>query len=251
MKKHFIYLMIVVLLAGSLFAGCGEVEPDKLEQIKSSGVLTAAVLTEDAPYSVQEGSEFTGSEIDLIRSAAEQMGLVITFIGVNTKAELYAKLKNGEADVAIGTISSEEASDAGLSGTAVYRSSYVFSVTKRGVYSATKNVFEDKTVGVSDKLGGTVMVGLKGVSGITIQEYESINQAEADITAGTIAAYICYSEEALQLMRSEYLQAQSVTNINAEKFVIAVSRDNDGLQNELNTILSRMTTDGSLELIFE
>ena len=74
-------------------------------------------------------------------------------------------------------------------------------------------------------------------TGISVQDYENLQDAAADIKDGTIRAYICYEAQAKELALDSELQVQNLMNLDAEEFVIVAGKESQTLINGIDIII--------------
>lgn len=70
MKKRISILLVFVMAACMLLAGCG-----KKSKLVKKGVLTMATNAYFPPYEYYDGSEVVGIDVEICRAVAEKMGL--------------------------------------------------------------------------------------------------------------------------------------------------------------------------------
>ncbi len=85
-----------------LVSGCSE-QPSSLAEIKQKGEIRFAVRTGPASYYVDKDGE-NGLEFELATQFAEYLGVKLSLIVANNNAQTRQLVKNGEADIAAGSI---------------------------------------------------------------------------------------------------------------------------------------------------
>lgn len=240
-------LVLLLLLAG---CSSGGKQPDNFKRVKSERVLYAAVPEADPPYSSvnPETGGAAGREAEILNALGEQWGVMVEFLP-KPREEVTAALLDGSAQVAMGRITSG-ALNPELAATVSYAKGSLYVVTARGDFSCTTGAFAGKTVGVEAGLSEEAMIQINGISQGTIIPYENSGQVENDIADQKISGYFCYEEQALSLMKSKRLQAQSLSGSEAEEYVIVMNGYDRNLLTVFNDGLGNLIQDGTVARIW-
>ncbi len=98
-----------IKIESTLQAGCGEPQSE-LAQVLCTKRLRFGVLINFPPFSVHEGTEFKGFEIDLAKVIAKRLGVQVEFLGVSVTNRIE-KLINRDIDVILAALSHTLARD--------------------------------------------------------------------------------------------------------------------------------------------
>lgn len=241
------------VLLTALAAGCASKSKraDVLEQIQQEQVMKVAVLADNSPYSMfQPGTqEAQGKEVDLIKKIAEKMGVSAQFVAVD-QAGLETALQDGSAQLSIGQIVETDGLKNRVSTSLAYDSGRIYVVTAKGDFSSTLGAFSNGTIGGASLLSENANILLNGITGVTIVKYADIKTVEADIIQKKILGYFCYETQAEELMKSDDLQAQSVSGIQSENHVIITGKSDVKLLAQIDSILSQMIENNEISEIW-
>lgn len=226
-----------VVLAGVLAGtGCGKKAAGDVERIQASGNFRVAIVDTDSSYTSLEENEPVGLEPDLAEYIGQMLGVNVKY-QVCEKKEALAAVADGEADVAMGCINNSGSLSGEYRVSAVYGKGYFYAVTKAGDYVLTVGALENSSVGTDAGLDEETKSSLHQAEGIRLVDYSSLSDAARDVKDGAIRAYICYENQAKQLLEDEELQVQNVSNLDPEEFVIVTSRANETLAGGMDTLI--------------
>ena len=112
MKKHLVFVMLLVLTV-SLLAGCsGQKTSSVLDKIKTSGKVVVGTSADYAPYEyVDEAGKFTGFDIELMTEIARRMGVELVWTDMPFDS-LIAAVQEGKIDMSISCFNYTEERDA-------------------------------------------------------------------------------------------------------------------------------------------
>ena len=227
------------MAAGILLAvtGCsGGKQEDRVKMIQNAGVLKVAIVDTDSRYTSLDGQTPVGVEPELVTTIAGALGVTPEY-QVVSKDEAMQAVSGGLADMAIGRINGSSRLTADYQLSTSYGKGFFYAVTKKGDYTLTVGAFEDSNVGVDRGLDEDSRTQLYRASGVTVNEYGSAEAAAADIKDGRIRAYICYEDQAKELLEDSGLQVQNVTNLKPEEFVILTGKGDATLANGINVLV--------------
>lgn len=237
-KKNKLIKAGALLLVLAVLGGCSKRSSSEVDTIRENGVLQVAIVDTKSQYtSVKEGKP-TGIEPELAEYIAKAIGVEAGYQVFDKKKALEA-LSSGEADIALGCINSSGSLNAEYLLSTSYAKGYVYVVTKVGDYALTVGSFSDSSIGLERSLDEETRGRFYEAEGIQISDYSSAEDASQAILSGSIRAYICYENQAKQLLENPELQIQQIANIDPEEFVIVTRKNNQTLASGINTLIQQ------------
>ena len=247
MKKRFFALICAAVAFCLCLSGCGDNSDKHLKSIQSAGTIKVAVPADYAPYSFKNDitGEYDGIDVQVGRNIAEALGVSFEAVPVET-ADLISTVKSGDADIAIGRIpDSEKLRYDNLVSTS-YDVGHIYAVTKKGNPKNTAGSFENCTVAASEKLNSSVITTLKGIDKISLQFVDKYDIIKSGILDNSIAGYVCYIKDAMELIKNDGLQAQTISNIDIENYVVITKSDSYTLLDAINNAITDMVENGRI-----
>lgn len=223
-----------ILLLGA--GGCSGKKADEVETIKTAGELRVAIVNTDSQYTSLENGIPAGVEPELSAYIAEALGVEVRY-QILEKAGALEAVKSGEADIAIGSIHNSGGMSDNYQISTPYAKGFFYAVTKRGDFVSSIGALEASVVGADRNLDEGTRSQLYGAEGISISDYTSVENAAKDIEDGTIRAYICYENQAKELLKIPGLQVQNIINLEPEEFVIAAPKESQTLISGINSLI--------------
>ena len=233
MDKTRLLLLSAVLM---MLFGCSKNSTNEVTAIQEVGVLRVAVVDTDSRYTSLENGKPVGMEPELSELFAGALG-VKAELQVKTKQEALAAVAAGEADIAMGCINDSGSLTTDYLTSTPYGKGFLYAVTRKGDFALTAGSFENSRLGVTANLDDETRVSLYDTDGISAENYGAPDMAAADIKDGTIRAYICYEDQAKQLLEDPELQVQNVSNLDPEEFVVVAPKSSQTLVNGINTLI--------------
>ena len=214
------------LSLGLLGTGCGKKTESDVERIQKAGVFRVAIVDTGSRYtSVDEGKP-TGLEPELAEYISQALGTEVQF-QVYKKKEALEAVSSGEADVAMGCINGSGSLAGEYRLSLSYGKGYFYGVTRAGDYALTIGALENSSVGVDRELDEETRTMLYEAEGIRISDFDSAREGGEAVKDGRIRAYICYEDQAGELLSDPELQVQNVSNLEPEEFVVAAAGSSD------------------------
>lgn len=239
MKKNHRWRFRTALLAAGMvltISGCSGKKDDRISQIRESGVFRVAIVNTDSRYTSFSGETPVGIEPELCDTIAQALG-VTTDYQVMSRSQALQAVNEGQADIAVGCINATSRLADEYQISTPYGKGFFYAVTKAGDYAMTVGALEDSLVGVDSGLDEETRAQLYQATGISVQDYENLQDAAADMKNGTIRAYICYEAQAKELALDSELQVQNLMNLNAEEFVIVAGKESQTLISGIDIIV--------------
>ena len=246
-----------VLLAGGL-AGCSSGGDDGGDGGGDGGGLkdSYTVVTDTAfvPFEFQEeeGGEYVGFDIDIIKGIAERAGFEIQHENTNFDG-IIPGLQTGTFDIAIaGMTITDERREAVDFTSPYYKSGLRIGVAEDDDSITSIDDLEGKTI--ATRLGSTSADYIENnIEGAKANTYEQLDQAYLAVEGGGADAvlYDAPNVEYYILTAGEGKLKTVGELIEAQDYGIAVSQGNEELVTAMNEALAEMIDDGTYSEIFE
>ena len=235
-KNKLVKTGALLLMLAVLLGGCSKRSSSEVDTIRENGVLQVAIVDTKSQYTSIKDGKPTGIEPDLAQYIAKALG-VETGYQIYDKKKALEALSSGEVDIALGCINSSVSLNADYLLTTSYGKGYVYVVTKTGDYALTVGSFSDSSIGLERNLDEETRGRFYEAEGIQISDYSSAEDASKAILAGSIRAYVCYEDQAKQLLENPELQIQQIANLEPEEFVIVTRKNSQTLASGINTLI--------------
>lgn len=262
--KRLAAVALSAVMAMSMLAGCGSSSStDKSESASTvavsgdsaavttvtDGVLTMATNAYFPPYEYYEGTEIVGIDAEIAQAIADKLGLELKIEDMEFDS-IITSIQTGKADMGL----------AGMTVTDERKQSVNFSDTyATGIQSVI--VPEDSDIqSVDDLKGKKIGVQLATTGDLyakddfgedNVEEYNKGNDAVMALSTGKIDAVIIDNQPAksyvestdgLKILDTEYVE---------EEYAAALSKDNEALLDAVNTALSELKADGTIQKILD
>lgn len=250
MAKRFLLLCMTALLAlSALAAGCGGGDQAAQDGEK---VLRIGCNADFAPFEFQgeDGEEYQGFDMDLIRAVSEEMGYKADISNVNFDG-LIPSLEAGNIDVIIsGMTITEERKEKVLFSDPYYQSGLSIIVAADNDSIQGFNDLKGKKVAV--QIGTTSANEVKKMEGVEVKEFNSSADTFMELRAKGVDAVVNDRP-----VNDFYIKQSGETNVKAlpelltaEDYGIAISKNNPELQQEVNAALKKLHENGKYDEIF-
>ncbi|MDD3114996.1 MAG: basic amino acid ABC transporter substrate-binding protein [Anaerovibrio sp.] len=248
MSKKFLVLCMAALMAlTALAAGCGGTQKSSDEK-----VLKVGTNADFAPFEFQDenGKEYQGFDMDLIRAVGEEMGYKVEISNVNFDG-LIPALEAGNIDVAVsGMTINDERKQKVLFSDPYYKSGLSIVVAKD---NTAINKFEDlKGKKVAVQIGTTSAAEVNKIGGVEVKEFNSSADTFMELRAKGVDAVVNDRP-----VNDNYILKSGETNVKAlpdlltsEDYGIALSKQNGELQKKVNDALKKLHENGKYDEIF-
>lgn len=209
-----------------------------------TGTLTVAIDTAEAPLGMKasDGS-VTGYEADVARAIAQRFGLSVTFVD---SANAETALTSGQADIYVGAGSSDS-NKIQIVGSVIQNASAVFAKSSEAS-SVSATTLASATVGVQGSSASQDALSKAGINA-TQQSYTNVNECFAALENGEVQYVACDLVAGAYLARaySDISFAGIIGSVSTEG--IAVRSTNSELSSKVQSVLSSMSADGTLDAI--
>jgi len=259
MKKHLVFVMLLVLTV-SLLAGCsGQKNSSVLDKIKTSGKVVVGTSADYAPYEyVDEAGKFTGFDIELMTEIARRMGVELVWTDMPFDS-LIAAVQEGKIDMSISCFNYTEERDAQVDfSEAYYTSEDAFLVTDAFAGTITDPLEVAKyKIGVQsgtvqDDWVTTELVGAGLMPESQLSRYERVDQASLDLKSGRIDVLVADSVPAKAIMQQQTgLKIVYEGMLYTGPINIVLPNGDTALQTEVNKIIKALQDEGFIDALAE
>ena len=239
MKKIFLLLIAVLVLAGMLLTSC------------SGSASTKVRVATDATWPpfeyVNDQKEIVGFDIDLFTAIAEKEGLELEFVNVAFDP-LLAGMAQGTYDAAISSITiTDERKKGMLFSDPYYAAGQMVVVRKDNTTITGRDTLTGK---VGAQIGTTGAMEVEKVSGATLKTYDDIGLAFQDLMNGQINAVVGDNWLALGYVARNPNALKAVGGtFTSENYGIAVAKGKTDLLAKINSGLAKVKKEGLIETL--
>lgn len=226
---------------------------DQVQTIIERGVLRVGVK-QDVPnfgYKNPDSGEFEGLEIDIARKIADELGVDIEFTPVTAQTR-GPLLDNGQVDLVIATFTITEERKLLYNFTTPYYTDAVGFLVNRDSGIKTFTDLNGKTIGVAQgSITRTLISELADKYGIAVNFAELGSYPELSVS---LRAHRTDAFSVDQSILSGYIGSKSELmdfSFSASDYGIVTKLSNKDLNNYLNSLVEKWTSDGSLQAIYD
>ena len=232
--KKIIALVLMLLMVVTCFAGCGAKEK----------TLLVATNAEFEPFeSLNSDGEIVGFDIDLLNAIAKKMGYEVKYENMEFDG-VVAAVANGTTDLAISglTINAKRSKSVNFSIPYYSGAAQILIVGKNDTYytgtdkAALDEQLKGQKIGVCSGYTGQFYAegdegwGFKKIENATVNIYENISLAIADLKAGNINAIIMDDSVAKEAVAANSDVAKTIDiALTVEEYGIAIDKTNPEL----------------------
>ncbi|HFI0555573.1 TPA: transporter substrate-binding domain-containing protein [Streptococcus suis] len=226
---------------------------DQVQAIIERGVLRVGVK-QDVPnfgYKNPDSGEFEGMEIDIARKIADELGVDIEFTPVTAQTR-GPLLDNGQVDLVIATFTITEERKLLYNFTTPYYTDAVGFLVNKDSGIKTFTDLNGKTIGVAQgSITRTLISELADKYGIAVNFAELGSYPELSVS---LRAHRTDAFSVDQSILSGYIGSKSELmdySFSASNYGIATKLSNTELNDYLNSLVEKWTSDGSLQAIYD
>ena len=226
---------------------------DQVQTIIERGVLRVGVK-QDVPnfgYKNPDSGEFEGLEIDIARKIADELGVDIEFTPVTAQTR-GPLLDNGQVDLVIATFTITEERKLLYNFTTPYYTDAVGFLVNKDSGIKTFTDLNGKTIGVAQgSITRTLISELADKYGIAVNFAELGSYPELSVS---LRAHRTDAFSVDQSILSGYIGSKSELmdfSFSASDYGIVTKLSNKDLNNYLNSLVEKWTSDGSLQAIYD
>ncbi|HFI0593296.1 TPA: transporter substrate-binding domain-containing protein [Streptococcus suis] len=226
---------------------------DQVQAIIERGVLRVGVK-QDVPnfgYKNPDSGEFEGLEIDIARKIADELGVDIEFTPVTAQTR-GPLLDNGQVDLVIATFTITEERKLLYNFTTPYYTDAVGFLVNKDSGIKTFTDLNGKTIGVAQgSITRTLISELADKYDIAVNFAELGSYPELSVS---LRAHRTDAFSVDQSILSGYIGSKSELmdfSFSASDYGIVTKLSNKDLNNYLNSLVEKWTSDGSLQAIYD
>ncbi|HFU3962247.1 TPA: transporter substrate-binding domain-containing protein [Streptococcus suis] len=226
---------------------------DQVQAIIERGVLRVGVK-QDVPnfgYKNPDSGEFEGLEIDIARKIADELGVDIEFTPVTAQTR-GPLLDNGQVDMVIATFTITDERKLLYNFTTPYYTDAVGFLVNKDSGIKTFTDLNGKTIGVAQgSITRTLISELADKYGIAVNFAELGSYPELSVS---LRAHRTDAFSVDQSILSGYIGSKSELmdfSFSASDYGIVTKLSNKDLNNYLNSLVEKWTSDGSLQAIYD
>ena len=286
MKKYFALLIAALLIVGTAACAPASSDSSKNESSKAEssaaaessaeaeastaesseaaaefttveeGVLIMATNAEFPPYEYHEGDQVVGIDAEIAQAIAEKLGLTLRIEDMEFDS-IISSIKGGKADVGLAgmTVTDERLEEVNFS-TSYATGVQVIIVREDSDITSVDDLFADGAnhiIGVQLTTTGDLYTtdDIEKAGLGTIDRYNKGADAVMALKNGQVDCVVIDNEpakafveanEGLKILDTEYV---------TEDYAIAMSKDNDALQQAVNQALEELIADGTVQSILD
>ncbi|MGC6569489.1 transporter substrate-binding domain-containing protein [Streptococcus sp. VTCC 12886] len=226
---------------------------DQVQAIIERGVLRVGVK-QDVPnfgYKNPDSGEFEGLEIDIARKIADELGVDIEFTPVTAQTR-GPLLDNGQVDLVIATFTITEERKLLYNFTTPYYTDAVGFLVNKDSGIKTFTDLNGKTIGVAQgSITRTLVSELADKYGIAVNFAELGSYPELSVS---LRAHRTDAFSVDQSILSGYIGSKSELmdfSFSASDYGIVTKLSNKDLNNYLNSLVEKWTSDGTLQAFYD
>ncbi|KGK87246.1 ABC transporter substrate-binding protein [Clostridium sp. HMP27] len=253
--RKILSLVLSMVVAGAIFAGCGKTEEKKaanaLESVKTQKKLRIGLEDTYPPLEFRDSkNELVGFDIDLSKEIAKKLGVEADFI-LTEFGGLTMALNAGKFDVGISAISITEKRAKEVDFSEPYVKGGQVIVVKKGT-TDIKSVNDLKGKVVGTQLGTTGEEAAKKVEGIKeIKTYDKATQPFHDLEIGRLSAVVVDEFVGRYYLSKEKDKFEVAVVLDQEPIGIAFKKGEKELQEAVQKAVNELKADGTMSKLSE
>ncbi|MFZ7101381.1 MAG: ABC transporter substrate-binding protein [Peptococcaceae bacterium] len=246
LKNSLYIVMLIFLLAAALvFAGCGQKTEDSLVRVKNAGEISFAMSGGYPPFNFyNDKNELVGFDVDVSTEVAKRLG--VEFKPVTTEwSGIIEGLRSGAYDGILGSMAVTEDRKKVVDFSVPYYYSGAQLVVKKGSNFSDPEDLQGKTIGVVT--GTTFEKDAQELGAGEIKLYKDDNLTLMELNSGVVDAVITDRVVGVNAINAEKFDIELLGNpLRSEDIAVAIRQDDAALKEEVNQILQEMHEDGTL-----
>ncbi|HAT56144.1 MAG TPA: basic amino acid ABC transporter substrate-binding protein [Veillonellaceae bacterium] len=251
--KKGLFLAAAAVMAAGIMTGCGGEKPAASSAASGKPVLKVATNATYVPFEFksEDGKDYTGYEIDVVRAVAKEMGRDVEFKNIAFDG-LIPALQSHDVDMtASGMTATKERAEKILFAAPFYQTKLSV-VTK--IDSPVQSV-NDMTNGqeIAVQVGTTAAAYAKD-KGMNIKNFDHSSDVIMELTTGGAAAGILDKPAADYFIATKgqgKFKVIDVPDSKVQYFAFGFNKDNKALQQEVNAAIAKLKENGTLNKIHE
>ncbi len=253
MKRYFLFCLIIVFSAASLFAGGASEKKTDLDAIRDRGVLIVGLDDSFPPMGFRsESNEIVGFDIDLAKEAAKRLGVEVEFKPVDWDGVILS-LNKGDIDLVWNGMSITEERLAKINFSKPYLDNRQIVIVGQGSTIDAKSDLAGKVVGL--QMGSSSENALNSEPAVVeslkeVRKYPNNVEALMDLAAGRNDAVVVD-----EIVGRYYIAKKPGVyrvlgdNFGFETYGVGIRKSDVQLKTELDRVLDEMKNDGTADRI--
>lgn len=232
-RKHALLILFISLMASTA------TRADTLEHIKSSGVMTFGIVTDQVPYGfINEKGQNDGYDIDIAKMMAKDLGVTAKFIPV-TAANRIPLLLTGKVDMLICVLGMYPDRAKVVQYLKPYAASAVELYAAKSTNIKSMADLAGHNVAVARGSSVDKMLTASAPSGTNIQRFDDDSSAVQALVSGQSDVLAGYSNYYLPLQKSSPNKFESKVTLEVEYLGIAVQKNQKSYTDWANNVLDK------------
>lgn len=244
--KKIIALILSVLMIAVCFTGCG-VKGKTLAEVKEAGKLVVATSPDFPPFENLEGGEVVGIEVEIMDLVCKELGVEFKIEQINFDAVLTG-VQTGKYDCGMSGISVTPKREKNTLFTVPYCLAAQCIVVKADSTIASKADLAGKKISVQT---GTTAAEFCSSQGYTLSQFEANQDAKLALTQGKVEAWVVDDLTAAEMCKDDASVKILDESMTTEPYAFAFAFGSEDLVAEINKILEKLISDGTVASIFE
>ena len=244
--KKIIALTLAVLMMALCLTACSAKGPT-LADVQKAGKLTVATSPDFPPFESLEGGKVVGIEVDIMELIAKELGVELEIVQMDFDAVLMG-IQTAKYDCGASGITVDADREKNMLFTTPYYDAAQVIVVKEGSPITGKADLSGKTVSV--QTGTTAESGCLD-EGISVQAFNANADAKTALTTGKVDAWVVDNLTALQMVEDGDGLVVLDEKMTEEPYAFAFAFGSEDLVAEINKILEKLISDGTIAGIFE
>ncbi|HIP13838.1 MAG TPA: amino acid ABC transporter substrate-binding protein [Arcobacter sp.] len=245
MKNKFIYLLLV------FFICLNNLDANKLDDIKKSGVLYVGIENEFAPFNFlsRKGNRI-GFDIDIINYVANNLGVKIKFTTMPF-SKLIPSVRDGKIDVAIAAILHKQSREENVDFSITYMYDGQSIMSKKSSTYKNYKSFEGKTVGaIIGHTSGKVFEAISPLSNVVY--FNNLLEIKEALLHGVIDAATS-DETALSYIVKKYETKLAMvgSKFTVQPYGIVLSQNESDFRDAVNFSIQKLVKEKKYDKIYK
>ena len=215
----------------------------------TEGVLTMGTNAAFPPYEYYEGDAIVGIDAEVAQAIAEKLGLTLEIVDMDFGSIITA-VQTGKVDVGIAGMTVEPDRLENVDFTDSYATGVQVVIVPEGSEIASVDDLEGKLIGVQESTTGWQYC-TEDYGDENVIPYPNGATAVQALMDGKVDCVVIDQQPALSFVEANEGLTILDTEYAVEDYAIAVSKDNAGLKDAINTALNELIEDGTVQGILD
>lgn len=246
--KKLLCLLLALTFTVALCACSGGEEEGETE------TLIMATNASFPPYEYVEGETIVGIDAEIAGALAEKLGMDLEIMDVEF-GSIIAGVQSGKYDIGMAGMTVTEERKESVDFSITYATAVQVIIVPEDSTATSIDDLADKMVGVQQDTTGDIYLSASvedgGIGSDHVTQYKTGNDAVQGLLAGKVDAVVIDNEPAKAYVAANEGLKILETSYVTEEYAIAVSKDNPELLEKINTALSELIEDGTVQTIVD